>query len=168
MAWPQDAGRGRKHSAVACPLSFPLPSFPGLTGVASLLRRHKHRDTMLTCCAVQGLLSPNWTKTFSVIYSSYLFIICDLCCCFCIWADLLMADALGFIILRQQQEETRYKLTTPGCRNGKLLWSLVCKRTTRVYCVAQTFEIGLTQEVVHLFLFCLALACLCPSWKGRI
>lgn len=64
-----------------------------------------------------------------------------------------MADAFRFIILRQQQEEIRYKLITPGGQNAKLLRPLMCETNSiRGYCMEQAFEIGLKQEVDHHFL----------------
>lgn len=152
------------HVAGAWSLSFPaptvLPHHPKETHVQEL-------DVNLPC--FQRLLSASWTKTFSVICSSYLFI-CDSCCCFCIPADILIAGAFGFIILRQQDGEIRYRLVTPGCWNGKLLRSLVWKtrNSMRGPYMEQAFEIGLKQEVVCHFLSYLALTCICPSWKERI
>lgn len=150
-------GDSRKywHMAGTCSLSFPCPCLCYHT----TLRKHMYRNLMLTWHAVQWLLSASWTKTFSVMCSSCLFI-CDSCCCFCIQTDFLIAGAFEFIILRQLEEDIRYKLVSPGCSNGKLLRSLVWKTTNSIRgpYMKEAFEIGLRQEVVCHFLSHLAFA----------
>lgn len=159
---------GGPAEVLACGGSlFPFLPCPHLC-YHTMLERHIYRNLMLTCHTFSVSCQPA-EQTFSVICSSGLFI-CDSCCCFRIQANILIASAFGFIILRQQEGDIRCKLVTPGCWNEKQLRSLVWKtrNSTRGPYMGQAFEIGLKQGVVCHFLSYLALTYICSSWKERI